>query len=92
MKPKSDGFPWELGRTVLHEMINTEFGEKRANMNLLRLITVFQGQFTRTRIIYHSGGDLFWAKRKQKETHGQHWRKLGELQKDCELRNITLNV
>ena len=82
-------FLWALGPTALHEMTTTEFGEKPEEMQLPRLIQVFKNYYTPLRNIYHSRGDFFWAKQKIGETPEQHWKKLCEIEKECEFKNIT---
>ena len=78
-----------MGPTALHEMTITGFGEKRADLNLLRLITVFQKYFTPTRNIYHSRSEFFRPKQKLNQTAQELCKKLCELNKDCGFKNTT---
>ena len=68
-------FSWALGHKNLHRMRTTELA-KKADMSLLRLLTVFLEHFTLTRKIYYSRGEFFHAEQRQNETPKKHLKKM----------------
>ena len=69
-------FIWGAGPSAIENITKGEFKTNPDTKNTERLLQLFKDYYMLKRNTYHSRGGFFWAKQKENETPGEHWRKL----------------
>ena len=81
-------FIWGAGPGAINEITKGEFNTDPDTIEADRLLTLFKETYKPKRNTYHSRGDFFWAKQEESENPEEHWKKLIQIEKDCEFNGI----
>ena len=65
-------------------MTKSAYGENPNEMKITRLIKLYREHFIPKRNALYSRGDFFWSKQKPDETPEEHWKKLIEIEENCD--------
>ena len=68
-------------------MTKSAYGENPTEMKIDRLIKLYRENFIPKRNTIYSRGDFFWARQKAEETPEEHWKKLIEIEENCDFPN-----
>ena len=84
-----EDFLWGVGPEALYQITRAEYKTEPDSIkvkDLIRLLTEF---YMPKRNTYHNRGDFFWAKQTEEETPEDFWRRLIEIEKECNFNNIS---
>ena len=84
-----EDFIWGVGPEALFQITRAEYKtdpDSIKNKDLIRLYTEY---FLPKRNTYHNRGDFFWAKQSEEETPEDFWRRLIEIEKECNFGSIS---
>ena len=84
-----EDFIWGLGPEALYQITRAEYKTDPDTIAIKELIRLFLEHYLPKRNTYHNRGDFFWAKQQDTETPEDFWRRLIEIEKDCEFERIT---
>ena len=84
----NDIFVWAIGQTAITEMTKTVRGREPSSLPLYKLYTLFQLHFTPERNVQHSRADFFNLKREHGESAADVWKRILEVEKNCEFETI----
>ena len=84
-----DIFIWAVGQTALTEMTKTVREKEPKNLPLHRLYALFRLHFTPERNKHHSRADFFELKREPGEAIAEVWKRILEVEQNCEFEEIT---
>ena len=84
-----DTFLWAIGQSALSEMTKTVREREPSTLPLHRLYSLFRLHFTPERNVQHSRADFFDLKRESNETAADVWKRILEVEKNCEFETIT---
>ena len=84
-----DIFLWAIGQNVITEMTKTVREREPSSLPLYKLYTLFGLHFTPERNVQHSRADFFDLKRKDGESAADVWKRILEVEKNCEFETIT---
>ena len=84
-----DDFIWGLGPEALYQMTRAEYKTDPDKIAIKDLIRLFNEYFLPKRNTYHNGGEFFWTKQTEAETPEDFWRRLIEIEKECNFESIT---
>ena len=84
-----DTFLWAIGQSALTEMTKTVREREPSILPLHRLYTLFRLHFTPERSVQHSRADFFDLKREINETAADVWKRILDVEKNCEFETIT---
>ena len=80
-------FLWAIGQNALTEMTKTVREREPSSLPLYKLYTLFRLHFTPERNVQHSRADFF--KREEGECAADVWKRILEVEKNCEFETIT---
>ena len=83
-----DIFLWAVGQTANTEMTKTVRERKPSSRPLYNLYTLFRLHFTPERNVQHSRADFFDLKRGNGEAAADVWKRILEVEKNCEFGAI----
>ena len=63
--------------------------QDQAGQNCKELIRLFNEYFLPKRNTYHNRGEFFWTKQTEAETPEDFWRRMIEIEKECNFESIT---
>ena len=69
-------------------MTRAEYKTEPDKMAIKELIRLFNGYFLPKRNTYHNRGEFFWTKQAESERPQDFWRRLIEIEKECNFENI----
>ena len=84
-----DIFIWALGQSAITEMTKTVREREPTTLPLWKLYSLFRLHFTPERNKYHSRADFFELKREPGESAADTWKRILEIEKNCEFEEIT---
>ena len=84
-----DIFIWAIGQNAITEMTKTIREREPSSLPLYKLYTLFRLQVTPERNVQHSRADFFDLKREDSETAADVWKRILEIEKNCEFETIT---
>ena len=84
-----DTFLWAIGQSALTEMTKTVREREPSILPLHKLYTLFRLHFTPERNVQHSRADFFDLKREINETAADVWKRILDVEKNCEFETIT---
>ena len=70
-------------------MTRAEYKTEPDKIAIKELIRLFNEYFLPKRNTYHNRGEFFWTKQIESETPEDFWRRLIEIEKECNFENIT---
>ena len=84
-----DTFLWAIGQSALTEMTKTVREREPNILPLHKLYTLFRLHFTPERNVQHIRADFFDLKRETNETAADVWKRILDVEKNCEFETIT---
>ena len=84
-----DIFIWAIGQNAITEMTKTVREREPSSLPLHKLYTLFRLHFTPERNVHHSRVHFFDLKREDGETAADVWKRILEVEKNCEFDTIT---
>ena len=84
-----DDFIWGIGPEALYQMTRAEYKTEPDKIAIKELIRLFNEYFLPKRNTYHNRGEFFWTKQTESETPEDFWRRLIEIEKECNFESIT---
>ena len=84
-----DTFLWAIGQSALTEMTKPVREREPSILPLHKLYTLFRLHFTPERNVQHSRADFFDLKREINETAADVWKRILDVEKNCEFETIT---
>ena len=84
-----DEFVWGIGPEALYQMTRAEYKTEPDKIAIKELIRLFNEYFLPKRNTYHNRGEFFWTKQTEAETPEDFWRRLIEIEKECNFESIT---
>ena len=73
---------------ALYQITRAEYKTEPDSIKILDLIRLFTEFYMPKRNTYHNRGDFFWAKQTEEETPEEFWRRLIEIEKECNFNTI----
>ena len=83
-----DIFLWAIGQNALTEMTKTVREREPSSLPLHKLYTLFRLHYTPERNVQHSRSDFFDLRRNNGESAADVWKRILEIEKNCEFENI----
>ena len=80
---------WAIGQNAITEMTKTVREREPSSLLLYKLYTLFRLHFTPERNVQHSRADFFDLKREDGESAADVWKRILEVEKNCEFETIT---
>ena len=84
-----DIFLWAIGQNGITEMTKTVREREPSSLPLYKLYTLFRLHLTPERNVQHSRADFFDLKREDGESAPDVWKRILEVEKNCEFETIT---
>ena len=84
-----DIFLWAIGQNALTEMTKTVREREPSSLPLYKPYTLFRLHFTPERNAQHSRADFFDLKREDGKSAADVWKRILEVEKNCEFETIT---
>ena len=84
-----DIFLWAIGQNAITEMTKTVREREPSSLPLHKLYTLLRLHFTPERNVQHSRADFFDLKREDGESAADVWKRILEVEKNCEFETIT---
>ena len=84
-----DDFLWGIGQKALYQMTRAEYKTVPDKIAIKYLFRLFNEYFLPKRNTYHNRREFFWPKQTETETPEDFWRRLIEIEKECNFENIT---
>ena len=78
-----EDFIWGVGPEALYQISRVEYKMEPDSIKIKDLIRLFPEYYLPKRNTYHNRGDFFWAKQTEEETPEEFWRRLIEIEKQC---------
>ena len=73
----------------MYQITRAEYKTDPDSIEIKELIRLYTEYYMPKRNTYHNRGDFFWAKQQESETTEDFWRRLIEIEKECEFETIT---
>ena len=84
-----DIYLWAIRQNALTEMTKTVKEREPSSLPLPKSYILFRLHYTPERIVQHSRSDFFDLKRKNGESAADVWKRILEVEKNCEFEKIT---
>ena len=84
-----EDFIWGVGPEALYQITRAEYETEPDSIKIKDLIRLFTEFYMPKRNTYHNRGDFFWAKQTEEETPEEIWRRLIEIEKECNFNTIS---
>ena len=84
-----EDFLWGVGPEALYQITMAEYKTEPDSIKVKDLIRLFTEFYMSKRNTYHDRGDFFWAKQTEEETPEEFWRRLIEIEKECNFNTIS---
>ena len=78
-----------MGPEALYQITRAEYKTEPDSIKVKDLIRLFTEFYMPKRNTYHNRGDFFWAKQTEEETPEDFWRRLIEIEKECNFNTIS---
>ena len=83
-----ENFLWGVGPEALYQITRAEYKTEPDSIKVKDLIRLFTEFYMPKRNTYHNRGD-FWAKQTEEETLEKFWKRLIEIEKECNFHTIS---
>ena len=80
---------WGVGPEALFQITRAEYKTDPDSIKIKDLIRLYTEYYLPKRNTYHNRGDFFWAKQSEEETPEDFWRRLIEIEKECNFDSIS---
>ena len=84
-----ENFIWRVGPDALYQVTRAEYKTEPDSIKIKDLIRLFTEYYLPKRNTYHNCGDFFWAKQTEEATPEEFWRRLIEIEKECNFNTIS---
>ena len=84
-----EDFIWGVGPEALYQITRAEYKMEPDSIKVKDLIRLFTEFYMPKRNTYLNRGDFFWAKQTEDETPEEFWRRLIEIEKECNFNAIS---
>ena len=84
-----EDFIWGVGPEALYQIARAEYKTEPDSIKIEDLIRLFTEYYLPKQNTYHSRGDFFWVKQTEEETPEEFWRRLIEIEKECNFNTIS---
>ena len=84
-----EDFIWGVGAEAVDQITRTENKTDQDSIKLKDLIRLFLEYYSLKQNTYHNRGDFFWANQTKEEAPEEFWRRLIEIEKECNFNTIT---
>ena len=84
-----EDFIWGVGPEALYQITRAEYRTEPDSIKIKDLIRLFTEYYLPKRNTYHNHEDFFWAKQTEEETPEEFWRRLIEIEKECNFNTIS---
>ena len=84
-----EDFIWGVGPEALYQIRRAENKTEPDSIKIKDLIRLFTEFYMPKKNTYHNRGDFFWAKQTEDETPKEFWRRLIEIEKECNFTTIS---
>ena len=84
-----EDFIWAVGPEALYQITRAEYKTEPDSIKVKDLIRLFTEFYMPKRNTYHNRCDFFWAKQTEDETPEEFWRRLIEIEKECNFNTIS---
>ena len=84
-----EDFIWGVGPQALYQITRAEYKTEPDSIKIKDLIRLFTEYYLPKRNTYHNRRDFFWAKQTEEETPEEFWRRLIEIEKECNFNTIS---
>ena len=78
-----------MGPEALFQITRVEYKTDPDSIKIKDLIRLYTEYYLPKRNTYHNRGDFFWAKQSEEETPEDFWRRLVEIEKECNFGSIS---
>ena len=73
----------------MYQITRAEYKTEPESIKIKDLIRLFTEYYLSKRKTYHNRGDFFWAKETEEESPEEFWRRLIEIEKECNFNMIS---
>ena len=80
---------WGVGPEALYQITRAEYKTEPDSIKIKDLIRLYTKHYLPKRNTYHNRGDFVWAKQSENETPEEFWRRLIEIEKECNFDTIS---
>ena len=84
-----EDFFWGVGPEALYQITRAEYKTEPDSIKIKDLFRLYTEHYLPKRNTYHNRGDFFWAKQSENETPEEFWRRLIEIEKECNFGSIS---
>ena len=84
-----EDFIWGVGPEALYQITRAGYKTEPDSIKIKDLIRLFTEYNLPKRNTYHNCGDFFWAKQTEEETPEEFWRRLIEIENECNFNTIS---
>ena len=84
-----EDFIWGVGPGALYHITRAEYKTEPGSMKRKDLIWLYNEHYIPKRNKCHNRGDFFWAKQSENEIAEEFWRRLIEIEKECNFGTIS---
>ena len=84
-----EDFIWGVGPEALYQITRAEYKTEPDSIKKLDLIRIFIEFYMPKRNTYHNRGEFFWAKQTEDKTPEEFWRRLIEIEKECNFNTTS---
>ena len=84
-----EDFIWGMGPEALFQITRAEYKTDPDSIKIKDLIRLYTEYYLPKRNTYHNRGDFFWRKQSEEETPEDFWRRLMEIEKECNFGSIS---
>ena len=84
-----EDFIWGVGPEALFQITRAEYKTDPDSIKIKDIIRLYTEYYLPKRNTYHNRGDFFWAKQSEEETPEDFWRRLIEIEKECNFGSIS---
>ena len=84
-----EDFIWGVGPEALYQITRAEYKTEPDSIKSKDLIRLYTEHYLPKRNTFHNRGDVFWAKQSENEIPEEFWRRLIEIEKECNFGTIS---
>ena len=84
-----EDFIWGVGPESLYQNFRAEYKTQPDSIKILDLIRLFTELYMPKQNTYHNRGYFFWAKQTDEETPEEFWRRVIDIEKECNFNTIS---
>ena len=84
-----EDFNWGVGPDALYQVTRAEYKMEPDSIKIKDLIRLFTEYYLPKRNTYHNCGDFFWEKQAEEATPEEFWRRLIEIENECNFNTIS---